>query len=115
MRPGAANDYGAENEEGEIYQASDADVAIIAHHAARLAADTALTAEQSSYPYSMYLIGLDKAWVFEAPFATIPIATAHLLRSEPETAEETDAGRDGDNAEFIVSLIKKLDATNSSA
>lgn len=115
MRPEAANNYGTENEVGEVYQASDADVAIIAHHAARMAADTALTAEQSSYPNSMYLIGLEKAWVFEAPFATIPIATAHLLRSEPETAEETDTARDGDNAEFIDSLIKKLDAANSTA
>lgn len=115
MRPGVANNYGTENEEGVVYQASDSDVAIIAHHAARLAADTVLTAEQSSYPYSMYLIGLEKAWIFEAPFATIPIATAHLLRSEAETAEETDTASDGDNAEFIVSLIKKLDAAKSSA
>lgn len=115
MRPGISNNYGTENEEGIIYQASDADVAIIAHHAVRLAAETVLTTDQSSYPYSMYLIGLAQAWVFEAPFATIPIATAHLLRSEQETAEETDTASDGDNAEFIVSLIKKLDAAKSSA
>lgn len=114
MRPKAANNYGAENEEGEIYQASDADVAIIAHHAARLAADTTLTTDNSTYPYSMYLIGLAQAWVFEAPFATIPIATAHLLRGDSET-EKNDAETDGDNAEFIVSLIKKLNAANSSA
>lgn len=114
MRPNATNNYGSENEEGEIYQASDADVAIIAHHAARLAADTALMADNSSYPNSMYLIGLDKAWVFEAPFATIPLATAHLLKRKP-AAEESDTAPDGDNAEFIVSLIKKLDAANTSA
>ena len=114
MRPGAANNYGTENEEGEVYQASDADVAIIAHHAARLAADTVLTTDDSTYPNSMYLIGLAQAWVFEAPFATIPIATNHLLRGDSET-EQTDAAIDGDNSEFIVSLIKKLDAANSSA
>lgn len=115
MRPNATNNYGAENEEGEIYQASDADVSIIAHHAARLAADTVLTTENSSYPYSMYLIGLAEGWVFEAPFATIPIATSHLLQLEPETTEETNAASERENAEFIVSLIKKLDATNPSA
>lgn len=115
MRPNATNNYGAENEEGEIFQASDADVAIIAHHAARLAADTVLTTENTSYPNSMYLIGLSQAWVFEAPFATIPIATDHLLRHEPETAVETNPTSERENAEFIVSLIKKLDAANSSA
>lgn len=114
MRPEAVNNYGTENEEGEVYQASDADVAIIAHHAARLAADTVLTIDNSTYPYSIYLIGLAEAWVFEAPFATIPIATSHLLRGDSET-ENNDDATDGDNAEFIVSLIKKLDAVNSSA
>ena len=114
MRPYATNSYGSEDEEGEIYQASDTDVAIIAHHAVRLAADTALMADNSSYPNSMYLIGLDKAWIFEAPFATIPLATAHLLERK-RAAEESDTVSDGDNAEFIVSLIKKLDAANTSA
>lgn len=115
MRPNAVNDYETEIEEGIIFQASDADVSVIAHHAARLAADTILTADQSSYPYSMYLIGLAMAWVFEAPFVTIPIATAHFLQYKPETIEQTDPASEGDNAEFIVSLIKKLDATASSA
>jgi molybdopterin/thiamine biosynthesis adenylyltransferase len=115
MRSGATNDYGTENENGVIYQASDSDVAIIAHHAARLATDTALTTDNSTYPYSMYLIGLDKAWVFEAPFATIPIATAHLLQSKLEVTEEIHAALDNENTEFIGSLIKKLDAANSSA
>lgn len=114
MRPEATNNYGTENEDGEVYQASDADVAIIAHHAARLATDTVLTTDGSTYPNSMYLIGLAQAWVFEAPFATIPIATNHLLRGDSET-ENSDSVTDGDNAEFIVSLIKKLDAANSSA
>lgn len=114
MRAGATNNYGTENEEGEVYQASDAEVAIIAHHAARLASDTVLTTGDSTYPYSTYLIGLAQAWIFEAPFATIPIATAHLLRGDSET-ENNDSATAGDNTEFIVSLIKKLDAANSSA
>lgn len=114
MRPGVVNNYGAETEDGKVYQASDADVAIIAHHATRLAADTVLTTDNSSYPNSMYLIGLAQAWVFEAPFTTIPIATNHLLRHEEDT-EKTNAATNDDNAEFIVSLIKKLDAANPSA
>lgn len=115
MRPNAANDYGSENAEGDIFTASDADVSVIAHHAARLTADTVLASEQSSYPYSMYLIGLTKAWIFEAPFATIPIATAHLLSRESDAAQNTDSAPDAENVEFIKSILKKLDATASSA
>lgn len=115
LRPKTANDYEAENDEGEVFTASDSDVAVIAHHAARLAADTVAAAEQTSYPYSMYLIGLTQAWIFEAPFATIPIATAHLLRHESEPVQNADAASANDNFKFIESILVKLDAANSSA
>jgi hypothetical protein len=66
------------NSGGEIRTASDADVAIIADHAARIVSHTLLYTNNSKYPHSMYLVGLAEAWVFEAPFSTIPIATAAL-------------------------------------
>lgn len=113
MRLGAANNYGVESEEGIVYTASDADVSIIAHHAARLAVDTALN-QDSAYPYSMYLIGLEKGWVFEEPFVTIPLATAHLIQAKPEESEQTESEADGDHVAFIVSLLKKLNATANS-
>ena len=66
--------YAAETEDGEVLVASDADVTIIAHHAARFVSDCLDTPELSRFPYSMYLIGLAKGWTFEAPFDTIPIS-----------------------------------------
>lgn len=109
-----AHDYTAEDDEGQVLTASDADVAIIAHHAARFAADTLLECAPFSYPYSMYLIGLAKWWVFEAPFHTIPIATDSFCQTETKTQgppEET-----ANNLEFITELLKKKsNATASSS
>ncbi len=73
LRPVPEN-YGVENEEGEVLVASDADVAIIAHYAVRFVSDCFTQRECSKFPYSMYLIGLAKGWVFEAPFVVIPIS-----------------------------------------
>jgi hypothetical protein len=106
--------YATENAEGEVFAASDADVGIIAHHAARFAADTLLDHALSTYPYSMYLIGLAKWWVFEAPFATIPIATGHLMQGEAEVEKQDEAKEgEGDNVAFVISLLEKLSASSS--
>ena len=103
----AAHDYNLEDAEGRVLAASDADVSIIAHYAARLASDTLIAAGASGYPYSMYLIGLGQAWIFEAPFATVPIATESFRANEPQ---ELDANAFGaDNLAFLGELLKKRD------
>lgn len=71
-------DYSQESPTGEVLTASDADVGIIAYHAARFVPDCFVSADHSVFPHPMYLIGLAKEWVFEAPFATIPISVAAL-------------------------------------
>ncbi|MFH4201964.1 ATP-binding protein, partial [Acinetobacter baumannii] len=70
--------YGLQTELGEVWIASDADVGIIANHLARYITD-ALKDEKSDYPFSMYLIGLKKSWIFEQPFEIFPIETNHLI------------------------------------
>jgi len=108
----AAKNYAAENEDGEVLEASDADIAIIAHHAARFVADCFTPPERSKFPNSMYLIGLAKGWVFEAPYATIPISmTAYTVKgwnsiNQPDLEPE--------DVEFLLGLIKKHeDATST--
>jgi molybdopterin/thiamine biosynthesis adenylyltransferase len=66
------HDYDATQEANPML-ASDADVGVIAAHAARLAEDTLLATNPSAFPYSVYLVGLKHAWVFDAPFHTQPI------------------------------------------
>ena len=66
-------DYTAIDAEGEPLMASNADVAVIAESATRMALDILTESEPSSFPYSMYLIGLSSGSIFEEPFHTIPI------------------------------------------
>lgn len=63
--------YGLIDDETLI--ADDADVTVIAGHAARLAIDTLVQREPSLFPVSAYVIGLAKAWAFSAPYETFPI------------------------------------------
>lgn len=53
--------------------ADDADVTVIAGHAARLAIDTLIARQPSMFPNSVYMIGLSEGWIFDQPFDTRPI------------------------------------------
>jgi hypothetical protein len=98
-------DYAVESEGGEVQIASDSDVAVIAHHAARLVPDCFRPPSNQKFPYSMYLIGLAKEWVFEAPFSTIPISMEHVDSTGWTTDQHQDF--DSDGAEFLLSLLEK--------
>jgi sulfur-carrier protein adenylyltransferase/sulfurtransferase len=87
-----ANRYGGGPKEPLI--ADDADVTVIAAHAARMAIDVLIPRNPSSFPNSVYLIGLAKAWLFAQPFDTYPIdvgppeAAAPAEDINPELAAE---------------------------
>ncbi|MFQ5851380.1 MAG: ThiF family adenylyltransferase [Candidatus Binatia bacterium] len=69
----SAGPYVAAETGQESLIASDADVTVISSHAARLALDALGGSEPSAFPQSVYLVGLRRAWIFDAPFHTIPI------------------------------------------
>jgi hypothetical protein len=69
--------------------ADDADVAVIAGHAARLALDHLLGEVPTRFPHSVYLVGLARGWIFDQPFQTFPIdveapVTAANVTLDPE-------------------------------
>lgn len=97
--------YAAEAEDGEVLVASDADIAIIAHHAARLVPDCFTQTERSKFPYSMYLIGLTKGWVFEAPFATIPISMESYTVEGWGNGKKQELGTE--DMQFLSDLFEK--------
>lgn len=105
--------YQYEAEEGKVMTASDADVSVIASHMTRIAADTVLELNPSTFPYSMYLIGLSKDWIFNEPFETQPIKTDHLeIESKEKTASKDEQIK---NAHFIKTLLEKaIDKSNPS-
>lgn len=83
--------------------ADDADVSVIAAHAARMAIDVLIPREPSSFPNSAYLIGLSKGWVFSQPFETYPI---ELGKPEaPGSASEDDSDLAKEEAERIIKLF----------
>lgn len=92
--------------------ADDADVTVIASHGARLVIDTLIGREPSSFPYSVYLIGLASAWIFDAPFDTYPIdvGTPRPSESEPDLTEEEAAA---ERARIVQLLVDYQDASSS--
>lgn len=67
------NAAGYDVEQEQPLFAHDGDVGFIAMALTRLAFDTAMQRDPSDFPYSVYLIGLRREWIFEAPFDTCPI------------------------------------------
>lgn len=60
------------NEEQPLI-AYDSDVGFVATALAQLALDTALSRDPSEFPYSMYLLGMRREWIFKEPFDTRPV------------------------------------------
>lgn len=96
-------DYAFENADGEVLTASDADVGVIASHAARIAIDSLPLEGNSAFPHSMYLIGMRAAWVFQAPFATIPISCENV---QPVLQPKAALEKIGlENLNFLAELL----------
>jgi sulfur-carrier protein adenylyltransferase/sulfurtransferase len=99
-----ATDYGQEIDDSRVLIATDSEVAVIASHAARFAYDCLGAPGATGFPFSMYLIGMATCWVFEAPFAVIPVSMAELpisARDQP-VGEMTDA-----TVTFLSELVAK--------
>jgi hypothetical protein len=103
--PIAARSYEAAAGEGPPLIADDADVAVIAAHAARMALDHVLGEEPSRFPNSIYLIGLGRGWMFNQPFETFPIDI-----ESPPAAPPAQASTDDENAgaTFVGNLVQRL-------
>jgi hypothetical protein len=95
----AARSYGGSPSAPAI--ADDAEVTVIAGHAARLAIDLLIPRDPSIFPYSVYLIGLAGHWNFTQPFETHPIDVGPPLAQHEVTMDEESA-----NAERA--LIRRL-------
>lgn len=79
--------------------ADDADVSLIAAHMTRMAIDV-LAREESFFPQSAYAIGLQKQWIFQAPFDTWPI--------ELEAGGQWGMPASEDNSVELKTLIAEL-------
>lgn len=110
--PGTTTDqYILESTGGEVLEASDAEVSIMAGHLTRLAIDTLLAREPSLFPYSIYVIGFQQAWIFKAPFHTIPIDTSKVVHIESGNPVSPDV--DSEGIDFLRELLEKMQDADS--
>jgi ThiF family len=96
--------YELDASEHQVLVASDADVGILANHAARLVSDSSLPPAESRYPHSMYLIGLAREWIFREPLDTIPIDPGRFVAADNSESTEMDLGQD--DLQFLLGLLK---------
>ena len=68
------NAAGYDGTEEQPLIAYDSDVGFVATALTRLVIDTALSRDPSEFPYPVYLLGMRREWIFEAPFDTRPVA-----------------------------------------
>lgn len=102
---GEGEDYDVRREEHPPLIADDADVAVIAAHASRMALDVLLRPTETTFPHTAYVIGLSAGWIFDAPFDTHPfdfVPEGAWQNPAPEK-EATDA------VDFILSLLSPPD------
>ena len=83
-----AVDYGSTSDEPMV--ADDADVSVIAAHAARMGIDLLIPREPSAYPDSVYMIGLSKQGIFNSAFETFPIEVGRPDPQAPQTTPNPD-------------------------
>ena len=73
IRPADGDRYDGRGGDGTPLIAEDAEISIMAAHAARFASDILARPEASIFPRSAYVIGFSSEWLFDEPFHTRPI------------------------------------------
>jgi molybdopterin/thiamine biosynthesis adenylyltransferase/ubiquitin-protein ligase len=95
-------EYGTDRTDGASWIADDADVAVIAACASRMALDVLVRPTDSAFPHSAYAIGLSRDWIFQGPHDTHPI---DFVRTE-EWRSQFSPERTTDAITFMSSLLK---------
>lgn len=101
----AQGDYAAQDGDGPVLVADDADVSVIAAHATRMAADALVAG--NGFPHSMYVVSLRTGWVFEQPFEAYPIDAE---RSAEATEAAIDPAEREQGVKFLIEeILAKVD------
>lgn len=95
------NAAGYDGTEEQPLVAYDSDVGFVATALSRLVIDTALSRDPSEFPCSLYLLGMRREWIFEAPFDTRPLAV-----QGQGWERDGDAVNDKDRTAVVEVLLK---------
>ncbi|NNU48822.1 hypothetical protein G9X68_17115 [Rhizobium sp. WYCCWR 11279] len=85
--------------------AEDADVSVIAAHAARFALDILAERSPSIFPHSVYFIGLAEGWFYSEPFHTEPVILPLLATTEPPSM--LDDVTKAEEMKVVMSIMKR--------
>lgn len=97
------SNYDMSSDDRQVVIASDAQVGVVAAYAAQLALDSLLDREPSRFPHSLYLIGMERRWIFEAPMHTIALETPPAsLKTEKVGDPEEEAA----TIKFLAGLLR---------
>lgn len=83
-----AGAYATVADGGKVLVADDAEVGVIANHAARFAID-ALTGG-NAFPHPIYTVALRAGWIFTAPFEAYPLDVPVPEAGGPEVQSDED-------------------------
>ena len=100
--PTSAGTGYALTENGTPLIADDTAVSVIAAHLAAMAIDTITSSVKSRFPFPAYMVGLDRGWIFSAPFETFPI--------ELQTQGVWGPTRDDGGTDNVKSFIEEVAA-----
>lgn len=84
-------DYAERVGEQPALVADDADVSVIAAHAARMAIDALLGGD--IFPQSMYVVSLKAGWIFDQPFETHPIVAEKAVLADEVMPDPEERAR----------------------
>jgi molybdopterin/thiamine biosynthesis adenylyltransferase len=95
------NAAGYDGDEELPLVAYDSDVGFVANALTQLAIDAALRRDPSNFPQSVYLFGMRREWIFEAPFDTRPIDV-----QGPGWEREETSGSPEDRLAVLETLLR---------
>jgi hypothetical protein len=93
--------------------ADDADVAVIAAHATRLAIDTLLAREPSMFPYAVYVVGLSAGLIFKQPFEVYPIDVGTVSSSGRPEVDPTEQKEEVDQLITLIEGYRNADSSGT--
>jgi len=96
--------------EGGALVASDADVSVIAAHAAGLAFDTLSDREPSEFLSNVYFVGLRRGWIFDQPLHVLPL----YMEPGESTSKAADPEAESRALEFLKEVISSDDDDSAS-
>ncbi len=93
--------------------ASDADVSVVVGYLGQMILDCLSESEPSRFPYSAYLIGMARGWIFDQAMQVFPIES--VASGEWYSNDNIDDPNIGKGREFMIKLCEEFSQNDNSS